>query len=227
MYTVRRSLFVLFVAGILLASCSGQGSISATPDVDAILTAGVGTLAASIFQTHTAMAPPPTLTFTATAIPTETPLPLPSPIPSPTALTILNPTLIIIPTGTQKTPTPNPNTLAFGCNNLQLIGDETIPTGTVFAPEQAFTKTWKVANTGTCDWVYLYHLVSAGGNSMGAEPPRLGKVIEPGKWTQLSLDLLAPKAPGSYTGYWRLADQSGNAFGSTLGVSIVVSASYP
>ena len=221
----RRILIVLFVAGILLTSCSGQGAVSATPDVNAILTAGVGTLAASIFQTHTAMVPPPTLTFTATAIPTETPQP--SPIPSSTALTILNPTVIIVPTGTQNTITPNPNTLGFGCNNLQLIGDETIPTGTVMAPEQLFTKTWKVANTGTCDWVYLYHLVSAGGNSMGAEPPRLGKVIEPGKWTQLSLDLLAPKAPGTYTGYWRLADQSGNAFGSTLGVSIVVKASYP
>ncbi|NJC97349.1 MAG: hypothetical protein FIB03_13600 [Anaerolineae bacterium] len=54
-------------------------------------------------------------------------------------------------------------------------------------------------------------------------------MIEPGKWTQISIVLTAPSKGGSYTGYWRLATGSGDAFGSTLGTSIVVKEppSYP
>ncbi len=230
MYIARRTLLVLLLTGILLASCANQGSTSATPDIDAILTAGVGTLAASIFQTQTAIVPTVTATPTTTPTPTNTPIPLVSPTSSATPIVFVPATvgLLPTPTGTRYTPTANPSTLAYGCNNLQLISDESVPSGTVFKPEENFTKIWKVANTGTCDWVYRYQLVFAGGNDMFGEPPGLGKVIVPGQWTQLSLDLQAPKAPGTYTGYWRLGDQSGHAFGSTLGVTIEVKASsYP
>ena len=224
MYIARRMLILTLLIGVLLTSCAGQDSASATPDINAILTAGVGTLAAAIFQTQTAMVPPPSDTHTPTATATATPLTLPSPTASATQLILFVPlaTSSITPTGTQYSPTPNPNTLAYGCNNLQLISDETVPAGTVFQPQENFTKTWKVANTGTCDWVYLYHLVFVSGNDMFGEPSRLGKVIPPDKWTQLSIDLQAPKAPGSYSGYWRFADPSGNAFGSILGVTIEV-----
>ena len=132
--------------------------------------------------------------------------------------TSLSPT----PTGTLKTPTPNPSTLAFGCNNLLLLRDETIPAGTVLKPQESFTKIWKVENNGTCNWALQYRLTLFGGERMDAFPSGLGKVIEPGKWTQLSLGLVAPKQPGTYIGYWRLGNQAGNMFGSTLTVSIVV-----
>ena len=231
MYIARRTLILLLSMGLLISSCGAQNPSEATPDVDAILTAGVGTFAAAIFQTQTAMVPPatatPTVTPTATAT-IATPIPLLSPTASATQLILVAPLASFTPIGTQITLTPNPNSLASGCNNLLLLADETVPSGTVFKPEENFTKTWKVANTGTCDWVYLYHLVFVSGNKMAGEPGRLGKVIPAGKWTQLSIDLQAPKAPGTYTGYWRFADQSGNAFGSTLGVSIEVKASsYP
>jgi hypothetical protein len=227
MYITRRTLLIVLVAGILLTSCAGQPPASATPDLNAILTAGVGTFAAAIFQTQTALAPPATDTPTATQTSTITATPLPLPSTSPTAtatqLILVAPSVIFVaPTGTQYTLTPNPNSLGSGCNNLLFLDDVTVPSGTVFQPEEDFTKTWKVANTGTCDWVYRYHLVFAGGDQMGGEPPTLGKVIPPGKWTQLSVGLQAPKDTGKYTGYWRFADQSGNAFGSTLSVSIEV-----
>ena len=229
MYIVRRTLILLIVTGILLSSCGPQEPGQPTPDMNAILTAGVGTFAASIFQTQTAMVPPATLTPTVTPTATVTPLGLLSPTASATQFILIAPlaTLNVTLTGTQYTPTANPNTLAFGCNNLLLLADETIPSGTVFKPEEGFTKTWKVANTGTCDWVYLYHLVFVSGDSLGGEPGTLGKVIPPGKWTQLSINMQSPKAPGTYTGYWRFADQSGNMFGSTLGVTIEVKANPP
>jgi hypothetical protein len=57
---------------------------------------------------------------------------------------------------------------------------------------------------------------------MGGGPERLEKIIPPGKWTQISLGLEAPKDEGTYTGTWRFADQDGIVFGSNLTVSIVV-----
>ena len=225
MYFARRSLIVILLTGMLLTSCGGQSADAPTPDLNAILTAGVGTLAASIFQTQTALVPSATSTSTVTPVPTNTPLPLlsPSPLASQTQLILLStgfPSLT--PTGTQYTPTVNPSSLGVGCNNLRLINDVTIPSGTVLRPGEVFTKTWQVENNGTCDWVYLYHLVSVGGDSMGGGETRLGKIIPPGKWTQISVVLEAPRREGRYSGTWRFADQAGNLFGSSLGVSIVV-----
>lgn len=233
MYIARRMLILFLITGILISSCAPQEPGQPTPDMNAILTAGVGTFAASIFQTQTALAPPATLTPTVTPTATVTPLSLLSPTASTASATqfilVAPQVTLVVATPTGPTLTPNPNTLGSGCNNLVLISDVSVPAGTIFQPEEQFTKSWKVANTGTCDWVYRYHLVHISGDDVGGQDPvSLGKVIEPGKWTTLSITLRAPRAPGTYTSTWRFADQSGTVFGSTLGVNIVVKgSSYP
>jgi hypothetical protein len=230
MYIARRILILLMTTGILISSCAPQEPGQPTPDMNAILTAGVGTFAASIFQTQTAMAPPATLTPTVTPTATATPLSLLSPTASATQFILVAPQVtLVVATPTGPTLTPNPSTLGSGCNNLALISDISITGGSVLAPEEQFEKSWKVANTGTCDWVYRYHLVHISGHDVGGrDPVSLGKIIEPGKWTTLTITLRAPRAPGTYTSTWRFADQSGTVFGSTLGVSIEVKASsYP
>jgi hypothetical protein len=68
----------------------------------------------------------------------------------------------------------------------------------------------------------LYHLVHASGDKMGGSPGRLGKVIPPGKWTTLSVNLTAPNKEGTQTGAWRFSDQGGTPFGASLPVSITV-----
>ena len=233
MYIARRILILLMITGILISSCAPQEPGQPTPDMNAILTAGVGTFAASIFQTQTAMVPPATVTPTVTPTATATPLSLLSPTASTASATqfilVAPQVTLVVATPTGPTLTPNPSTLGSGCNNLAFISDVSVPAGTVFQPEQQFTKSWKVQNTGTCDWVYRYHLVHISGDDVGGrDPVSLGKVIEPAKWTTLTITLRAPRAPGTYTSTWRLADQSGTVFGSTLGVNIVVKApSYP
>lgn len=227
MYIQKKFLGVLALLSIFVASCGAGTATEPALDVNEILTAAVGTFAASIFETQTALAPPATQTISSTASPTNTGLSLPTLASSPTQSFVFIPaigtsSLSPTPTGTLKTPTPNSSLLAFGCNNLLLLSDVTIPAGTVMKPEETFTKTWKVANNGSCNWVYQYRLVFAGGNSMDGDPSGLGKVIEPTKWTQISVTLTAPKQPGTYTSSWRLGDQSGNMFGSTLTVSVVV-----
>jgi hypothetical protein len=106
---------------------------------------------------------------------------------------------------------------------LGLVYDVNVPAGSIFKPGESFTKTWKVENNGTCNWVYLYHLIFVGGDRLDGDPPRLGKVIVPSQWTQLSVALIAPSKPGAYTGSLRMATQPGTPFGVTLNVSIVVS----
>lgn len=225
----KRLISIVALGGILLASCGGTATEqSEEADINAILTAGVGTLAASIFETQTALAPISTDTsLPSTSTSTNTALPLPSPAPSSTQGLVFVPALSSgspTPTGTLFTPTPNPSSLGSGCNNLLLISDASIPAGTVLKPSEPFTKTWKVQNNGTCDWALQFRLVFAGGNQMEGNPSGLGKVIPPQKWTQLSVALVAPKKPGTYTGSWQLSTQTGTVFGSTLTVSIVVAA---
>jgi hypothetical protein len=102
-----------------------------------------------------------------------------------------------------------------------LIESFTNPAGP-FTPGQEFTQSWQVENNGTCDWVYLYHLVFVSGDQMKGSPGRLSKVIPPGKWTTLSVDLDAPNKDGTHTGTWRFSDAGGTPFGATLPVSITV-----
>lgn len=229
MYVARRSTIALLLIGILLASCGGQAAGEPTPDVDGTIAAGAETMVVSVFQTQTASAP--------TA--TNTPLPTLTPLATSTALTLTSPTALstqvfvpnvtVIPTitGTFYTLTPSSSSLAVGCNNLRLISSYTVPEGP-FEPGDEFTQYWQVENNGTCNWVYLYHLVFVSGNRMGGSPGRLSKVIEPYKWTTLSVGLDAPKTTGTHTATWRFSDQGGTAFGANLPVSIKVEkGSYP
>lgn len=210
---IKRQMIVALLAGVLLTSCAGQATGEPTADVNAAMTAGVGTFVAGLTQTKAAEATlatqTPSATWTVSPVSLNSVTPLATSTQAfglPIATTFISPT----------------TSLVSGCNNLLLISDVTIPAGTVMQPGQEFTKTWKVANTGTCDWVYLYRLVFISGDRMEGEPSGLGKIIPPGKWTQLSVGMKAPSKPGTYAGNWRFANQSGLVFGSTLTVSIVV-----
>ncbi len=219
----------MLLTAILLGSCAGQAPTSASPDVNAMMTDSVGTFVASFFQTQTAMVTPatPTPLNTPTFVPTSTPLSLPSPVASPTYVFYAT-SIYLSPTGTQYTATANPSTLASGCNNLSLLRTDIDPSSTTYTPEQRFTANWKVANTGTCEWTTRYSVIYVSGDKFTSESAPPNNPIPVGKWTTLSLAMNAPKEPGTYTGYWRLSDGAGHAFGATLGVTIVVKRStYP
>ena len=175
MYFARRPLISLLLIGIFLASCGGQPAASEpTPDVNATIASGAQTMVASVFQTQTAAAPTVTNTAspTVTAASTTSPMALPSPLATFTQGFVFFATAT--PTGTFYTPTPNPNTLSYGCNNLLLIESFTEPEGP-FQPGQSFEQNWQVANTGTCDWLYLYELVYVSGERMSGNSRRLSK----------------------------------------------------
>jgi hypothetical protein len=89
-----------------------------------------------------------------------------------------------------------------------------VPDGTVFAPGEKFTKTWRLINAGTSTWTSAYSLVFSSGEQLGgAATTPLTVEVAPGKTVDLSIQLTAPDNEGRYTGYWMLRNASGTNFG--------------
>jgi hypothetical protein len=107
-----------------------------------------------------------------------------------------------LPSGTVATP--------GACTSAAtLIEDVTVPLNTVFTPGTSFVKTWRVRNEGTCTWGRpddaLRSLTLVGGTSLGApQTVPIPADIPPGFTADLSLNLTAPAAPGTYLSEWKL-----------------------
>lgn len=99
------------------------------------------------------------------------------------------------------------------CTNRAAFVSETVPDGTLFQPGEHFTKSWTLRNTGTCVWTPDYALVFKDGEQMGGTSPQpLEREVRPGEEISLSVDLIAPEAPGTYRGNWWLQDANGQPF---------------
>ena len=128
-------------------------------------------------------------------------------------------------TGTPPTPTPTstpgPVTVTVppsSCDRVQFVGDVTVRDGTVMAPGAAFTKTWRLKNLGPCSWNSSYQLAFVSGDQMGGPtsaplPLSQGQVIAPGQTIDVSVNLTAPSAAGSYRGLWMFKNPTGALFG--------------
>jgi len=133
------------------------------------------------------------------------------------------------------TPIPPPTV----CDKGAFVGDVTIPDGTVVAPGQTFTKTWRIRNIGSCTWTTSYALVFVFGNTFGAAPvtafsPATVSVlpVAPGQTADFSLNMVAPTVAGHYRSFWRFRNASGVQFGVGSGMitffaDINVSATAP
>jgi hypothetical protein len=125
-----------------------------------------------------------------------------------------------------STPTPAP-----ACTNqAKFIADITIPDNTNLAPGAAFTKTWRLQNSGTCAWDENYKIVFVGGAPLSNPTPQsVPGIVAPGATVDLSLDLVAPGAPGTYKSDYQLRSPQNEHFGVGSGsvpfyVQIVVGA---
>ncbi len=99
-------------------------------------------------------------------------------------------------------------------NRAEFIADVTVPDGSDFTPGQAFVKTWRLRNSGTCTWTSSYKLVFDHGDSMGGPASlSLPGLVNPGQIVDLSVNLTAPGTVGAYTGYWLLRSNEGALFG--------------
>jgi photosystem II stability/assembly factor-like uncharacterized protein len=107
-----------------------------------------------------------------------------------------------------------PRAMAAGCDSAQFVSDLTVPDGSSVAPGAAFTKSWRLLNNGTCTWDTSYSLVWAGGDAMGPSTViKLPVSVPPGQMLDLSVNLVAPGAPGHYKSLWKLSNPSNVQFG--------------
>lgn len=204
---MKRTKIPLTLIGILLLNClilnaCGSSDETTTPSLqpETIQTNAVATFASGLTQT-------------AIAFPTETPS------PSPTATTTSAPS-----------DTPQVSTTLAGegqptvsCYRLAFVSDVTIPDNTTMNPGEVFTKTWRVRNSGSCDWEIGFQFKLTYHEAMGAAALTLGKTVHPGEETDLSIMMTAPTEPGSHQGNWRMATSAGTFFGDEVYVLIVVS----
>ena len=92
--------------------------------------------------------------------------------------------------------------------------DVTVPDGTKFNPNTAFTKTWRLKNVGTCTWTTSYAAVFDSGSQMSAPAVvSLTQNVPPGGTVDISVPMTAPATNGIYRGDWKLRNASGVIFG--------------
>ncbi|MCJ7432684.1 MAG: NBR1-Ig-like domain-containing protein, partial [Anaerolineales bacterium] len=100
------------------------------------------------------------------------------------------------------------------CERAQFIADVTVPDGTTFAPATPFLKTWRLKNVGTCTWTTGYALIFDTGEKMGGlDSVPMPTNVAPGQTVNVSVNLTAPNAGGTYRGYWKFKNSVGAVFG--------------
>lgn len=126
---------------------------------------------------------------------------------------ILPPTDSPEPLPPTETPTPT-ETIPEGCiDRAVYVADVTIPDDTVLPPNADFDKTWRIRNDGTCTWTSSYALVFRSGDAMGADSViPLAGVVPPGSSVDITVDMTAPSAEGTYQGFWDMRNGDGVVF---------------
>ena len=201
---MRKTFLVIslgLILSIILTGCNFPGRETPTSQVDALNTAAAQTVQAqqtSIAQTAQATKqqtePEPTQTITLEPPEEQTPTETAEPTETPT-----------------KEPTQTPE---VECNVASFVS-ETIPDGTDFDPNEEFTKTWTLENSGSCTWDANYDVVFVEGDAMDAPASMslTSGTVKPGETIKITMELEAPITPGRHRGEFKLRDQNGVLFG--------------
>jgi hypothetical protein len=185
------SLIAVILMVAPLAGCNLPAPEQTTPDL--LATSAAQTVAAHLTQPVTETLAPPVSTLEPTQPPTQT------------TEAQVSPTTSLTPTGGPEEP---------GCNKIEFVTDVTIADDTSITPGSTFTKTWRLRNDGTCTWTTGYKLVFVDGDKMGgADELSLLANVAPQSTIDLSVDLTAPEANGTYRGNWKLRSEKGTVFG--------------
>jgi hypothetical protein len=176
--------------------------VSTTPN----LTQVYQTIAVNMIAQQTSSAAPTAMGYT----PSPTTLPTTSfTQAAPTPLQSQNKTST--PVSGNQTSTPPVTCDRAGAGNPI---DVSIPDDSLIAPGQGFIKTWKLVNTGSCTWTTAYSASFFYGDRMeGPESVALLETVLPAQSIELSIEMVAPLAPGTYQGNWKLMNPTGALFG--------------
>jgi uncharacterized cupredoxin-like copper-binding protein len=204
---------VLMIAGIItIVLAFNNPSEAGEDEINAAYTSAAETFSAQ------------QLTLQAASSPTWTP-------DSATSTTTATPTLFATLTTTSQIILSSPTSsvaggnTALGCDNSVYVADVTIPDNTVMAPGQAFKKTWKIQNNGTCPWTNTYTVTFLSGNKMNGIAEPITVTVEPGSSADLTVNMTAPTTNGDAVSYWKLSNANNQQFGTSFYVLIKVGGS--
>jgi hypothetical protein len=126
------------------------------------------------------------------------------------------------------TPTAAPTTVPTvvydpSCElSARFVEDVTVPDDTLYNGGVSFRKTWRLRNDGECAWDPGVIWTHIGGALLGAETTVEVELAEPGRIVDVSVDMVAPLSPGTYSSFWRLQRSNGELFGDQAYVRIIV-----
>jgi len=115
-----------------------------------------------------------------------------------------------------NTPTP-------GCTfAAAYVADVTVPDDAVFLPNTPFAKTWRIRNSGTCDWESGYLFAYISGDPLGGPASVALPAAVVGANVDVTVNFVSPDAPGTYRSNWQAQTSSGERFGGQFYVQIIV-----
>lgn len=216
-------IFILASIPMILAGCGAKATASPTANPALIYTAAAQTADARLTQIFALTPSPVPVTPTPTYDAVQT-------MAAQTASALLTQSALLTPSSsptvaaTASTPVPPQQ----GADRSIFVADVTIPDGTVIAPGAAFTKTWKLQNAGSSTWTVGYTFEFVSGEKMGTlSAVRIAQSVAPGAQIEISVDLVAPTAPGKYQGYWKMKNSAGQFFNDSVYVLINVGSGGP
>lgn len=121
-----------------------------------------------------------------------------------------------VPTRVPPTSTPDASTTMTAVATSQanckdsaiLVEDVTIPDNTQMTAGEKFTKTWKLQNVGACTWSG-YTVAFVNGDRMSSPDSVPVPETERSKPVDVSVELVAPSADGTYRGNYELRNAAG------------------
>jgi hypothetical protein len=196
----------IFLSMLLLSAC-GNPAPTSTPtlDLNPFRTEIAATVLAQVSQ-ELAMTPSVTPNPSSTAT-----IPLPS-----------TPTQTITASSTPQA-TLSSGTPGEGAKDQAEWVSQTITDGTIFAPGEVFTITWRLKNVGNSIWTASYLLRFYSGNVFGAPNELLlGRSVLPSQEIDISIPMKAPTNPGDYRSDWVLSNESRSNFKQPVFLKITV-----
>jgi hypothetical protein len=188
-------IIVLFALAAGLSACGPSADSASTMDQEP----------ADLFATQTQIQDQ---AHTGTAIPS---IGAGTAAPSPSAIGTATP---------YSSPTPKPsNTITLTpswtedysdapCGRVQWIEDITFPDGAEIGPDTVFAKTWRLKNTGRCDWTIETTIDFSRGDRMGAPNEQAivpeNTIVKPGETVDTTVELVSPSTPGPYQGFFKV-----------------------
>jgi hypothetical protein len=199
---------ITLIGALLIVACGPSAAPQEpTPDVALVRTSAASTVISQFTLTAAAFTP-------TTSIPTNTSAPEAT---APAAATATA-TGAVIAQVTNLSGTPE--TL---CESLSYISDVNVPDNTVMSPGQDFIKTWKVRNSGSCEWGAGYVLAYADyDDQMSGQFVALTDVVLPGEEVDVSVQFKAPAQAGTYVSAWSMRNPAGAFFPEIIFVKIIV-----